>query len=72
MMTQTLFYVLPAAWGEESEAAESGNHSGAPPLELLEFLGEWENRDGEWIDPMEFEDWPLPDQEQRENEDSHS
>ncbi len=31
-------------------------------LELLEFLGEWETDDGEWVDPEQLE-------EQREEED---
>lgn len=35
-----------------------------PSLELLEFLGEWETADGEWIDPEELDDLPLTDQEQ--------
>lgn len=30
-----------------------------PPLELLEFLGQWETDDGEWIDPQELEDPAL-------------
>jgi len=25
-----------------------------PSMELLEFLGEWQTKDGEWIDPMRF------------------
>lgn len=24
----------------------------APPLELLEYLGEWEDSDGQWLDPQ--------------------
>lgn len=24
-------------------------------VEFIQFLGEWETRDGEWIDPNEFE-----------------
>jgi len=26
------------------------------PAEFLEFLGEWEDRQGNWQDPMEFDD----------------
>lgn len=26
----------------------------APSVELLEFLGDWETKEGEWQDPMEF------------------
>lgn len=25
-----------------------------PSLELLQFLGEWETSDGEWLDPIEL------------------
>jgi hypothetical protein len=36
--------------------AVSEQDNGAPSLDLLEFLGEWESSDGEWLDPAEFED----------------
>lgn len=36
----------------------------APSLEFLEFLGDWETDDGEWIDPEELEQITLTDQEQ--------
>lgn len=36
---------LPVTAGEDS----------APDMALLEFLGEWETPDGEWIDPVELE-----------------
>lgn len=26
----------------------------APSLELLEFLGDWETKEGEWQDPLDF------------------
>ena len=40
-----------------------------PSLELLEFLGDWETEDGEWIDPEELEQIAITDQEQKnENE----
>ncbi len=25
-----------------------------PDLALLEFLGEWEDEEGQWVDPLEF------------------
>lgn len=31
----------------------------SPPLELLEFLGQWETDDGEWMDPQALEDPEL-------------
>ena len=27
-----------------------------PSMDFLEFLGEWETEQGEWIDPLELED----------------
>ena len=50
---------------------ESGQ---APSMALLEFLGEWETEEGEWIDPelLEDEDFAnllrLTDEEAEENE----
>ena len=34
----------------------------APSLEFLEFLGDWETKEGQWTDPAEFEVL-LPEQE---------
>lgn len=28
----------------------------SPAIDFLEFLGEWETSDGEWLDPNELED----------------
>lgn len=36
--------------------AEPEDQETPPSAELLEFLGEWETVDGQWIDPAEFED----------------
>jgi len=36
--------------------ADSQQNEVSPSLHLLEFLGEWETSDGEWLDPAEFED----------------
>lgn len=27
-----------------------------PSMDFLEYLGEWETEDGEWIDPIELDD----------------
>ncbi|MCZ6513527.1 MAG: hypothetical protein O6857_06315 [Nitrospinae bacterium] len=37
-------------------------------MELLEFLGDWETADGEWIDPEEMEQIDLQDREQTNDE----
>ena len=39
-----------------SARAEDAGPADVPDLELLEFLGEWETEDGEWIDPTSFEE----------------
>jgi hypothetical protein len=36
--------------------AETQNEEEIPTIELLEFLGEWQENDGEWLDPEELED----------------
>ena len=38
------------------------------PLELLEFLGEWETEDGRWIDPAELEEMELPHKDDAKND----
>jgi len=38
-------------------AADGGQGRQQPPsLELLEFLGGWQDGNGEWVDPAEFAD----------------
>ena len=39
-----------------------------PSLELLEFLGEWQTDDGEWIDPAGLEHLDLPTEEENHDE----
>ena len=36
--------------------ANAANDDGNPSMELLEFLGEWQTKDGDWVDPMRFLD----------------
>ncbi len=36
--------------------ADSSEEDEAPSIELLEFLGEWETSNGEWLDPSLLED----------------
>lgn len=35
-------------------AAETGANEEPPSVELLEFLGSWEDDNGQWIDPLEL------------------
>ncbi len=38
-----------------SSNAEEFNTTELPSIDFLEFLGEWETEEGEWIDPLELE-----------------
>ncbi len=51
-----------------SAVAAQGAEQDPPSIELLEFLGEWETWDGTWVDPTEFKDVVLPDEEQKDEE----
>ncbi len=46
-----LFVILLSPLYADEQKTESGIS-----IELLEFLGEWETEDGEWLDPMELDD----------------
>lgn len=54
---------------EPEQARKKSEDAEMPSLEFLEFLGDWETEDGEWIDPEEMEQIALTDQEQQEDED---
>ncbi len=43
-------------------------------MEFLEFLGEWEARDGEWIDPAQVQsaDWPVVSNDSADSSDKGS
>jgi hypothetical protein len=36
--------------------AKAASENTNPSMELLEFLGEWQTKDGDWVDPMRFLD----------------
>ena len=55
-------------FAQEPEQTTS-EESETPSLEFLEFLGDWETDDGEWIDPEELDQIALTDQDQEANED---
>jgi hypothetical protein len=54
---------------EPEQTRKSAEESETPSMEFLEFLGDWETEDGEWIDPEELDQIALTDQEQEEYED---
>ena len=39
--------------------AEQAQETGMPSDELLDFLGQWEQVDGEWIDPTQFQEMSM-------------
>jgi hypothetical protein len=58
------------AWAlEPGQIGASQENIETPSLEFLEFLGDWETDDGEWIDPEELEQMVITDQDQQ-NEDA--
>ena len=59
----------PALAQEPEQDRKSIEDTEMPSLEFLEFLGDWETDDGEWIDPEELEQISLTDQgQENENE----
>jgi len=43
-------FVLLISFALDAKAASDEK----PSMELLEFLGEWQTDDGDWVDPMRF------------------
>lgn len=61
ILALTISSIIPIAFAAENEAKETGEIV-LPDLELLEFLGQFETDNGEWIDPgslltEDFEDF---------------
>ena len=57
----------PAAATDEDK--HSRDQDTTPSLELLEFLGDWGNAKGQWLDPMALKQVKLPGQEQIDHDD---
>lgn len=45
----------------ETESKTPGAEGAGVSMEFLEFLGEWEAGNGEWVDPAQLQsaDWPV-------------
>jgi len=39
-------------------AAAPRDEEPLPDMDFLEFLGSWQTRDGQWVDPLQVEDLP--------------
>lgn len=59
-------WLAAPAWAQQPET-DAGKEEELPSMELLEFLGEWETEDGEWIDPEELDEIALTGQEQKDD-----
>jgi len=53
-------------------ATGSANPPEAADMEMLEFLGNFETRDGQWLDPLSLDDrapeQPAPAREEKQHE----
>ena len=68
-----IMVIAPAGATEKKGAATTGTPNQEQTVdpsfqELLEFLGQWETDDGNWIDPTDIEWLIPPDQEPKKNE----
>ncbi len=51
----------PAQANPLEVVVQTGQTEEAPSIEFLEFLGEFETQEGDWIDPEELEQMELAD-----------
>ena len=50
-------------------AALAADEAEQPSLELLEFLGTWETKDGQWVDPTQLLEATEADTQAKQTED---
>ena len=50
--------------------AHAGESVEQPSDELLDFLGQWQQVDGDWIDPTELQDISMLEQKHTKGEDN--
>lgn len=53
---------------EEAQKIPTEQEQEVPTLDFLEFLGEWETEDGDWIAPEDLENMPLNENDDTKNE----
>ena len=63
-----ILIVLPAVGLGQDQQQHSttivyDDDASMPSMELLEFLGEWETEDGEWVDPILLDEMLSPERE---------
>jgi hypothetical protein len=66
MLGRSLVIGLMILFSQNWALAAEEKESALPSLELLEFLGEFETEDGEWIDPIEIGEIDPSDGEQKD------
>ena len=44
--------VSGSAWSEQESLQPAESHDQVPSMELLEFLGTFQDRNGRWLDPL--------------------
>lgn len=55
--------IASPVWAQDPPAGKKETNSGsAPSLEFLEYLGEFETDEGEWVDPEELEQMESMDE----------
>jgi len=54
LLSGILFSTL--LYSKRSTANENQTNDETPSLEFLEFLGSWEDSEGQWIDPYQLQD----------------
>ena len=57
---------------EQTKKRQEEKGQEIPTLEFLEFLGEWETKDGRWIDPEEIDQMSLPDTGKKKEEEDET
>ena len=56
MNRQVSWAVISAMFFALASVADDVRLTNSPDPEIFEFLGEWESAQGEWLDPISFED----------------
>ncbi|QPJ64701.1 MAG: hypothetical protein G3M78_04565 [Candidatus Nitrohelix vancouverensis] len=64
-----LFLSSPANAQESVDAAPpETDPTEEPSIEFLDFLGEWQTEEGDWLDPAELASLPLTDEKESNDE----
>ena len=56
LLSPVIFLGLASTAAQAADNADAGQSEDVPSLEFLEFLGQWETDEGEWVGPEVFAD----------------